>query len=302
MTTTNPLSPTDYVTVQHRMTQVLAGLSELDFEESVPALMRAARDLFPALGVAGNPVSARLDSWSAAELKALIEQYACFSNAAIHMFLEARIRNRWSALGLEIERNMSEEFGAECAGVPHLELMRHGYREELGVETDGVVPWAVTADFLDHMTALFKTADNALLGGVVLAFEATAVEEFRAVAMMLRRYAALTGSSIGRDSLTGEYIAGHVLSADSEAQLDPEMEHYLGMVRAVGSSVSDQDVPLVGDGFLSACLELNRWWEQLAGEMVQRSIRQLLSNAQPHGDRVYSDLRARLVPAEAGSR
>jgi hypothetical protein len=278
----NMLQPTDYSSLHERIEGLLAEPLRQDYDACFTTLVGAMREQFPALTRDQNPVNVNLGTWSKEQLGYIIQEYSGFSNAAIHMFLEARIRNHWPALAAEITRNMDEEMGILTRGIPHLELMRHGYRAELGIETDGLRYSPVTDDFIDRMNGLFRTNDNANLAGVLLAFEATAVDEFRIVERMLRRYKEMVGGEIAADSLTGEYIAGHVVPGASDVDNDPEMDHCLGMMRAVGTDAPDQDLQPVVRGFLSVCLELNRWWEQLACDTIQRDIRQRL--VAPAGD------------------
>jgi hypothetical protein len=286
----NILQPTNYSLLQKRMTSLLAEPRQRDYEACFTSLLGAMREQFPALTQERNPVNANLYSWSQQQLAYIIQEYSGFSNAAIHMFLEARIRNHWPTLAKEIARNMDEEMGILTRGIPHLELMRHGYRVELGIETDGLRYSALTEDFITRMNDLFRARDNANLAGVLLAFETTAVDEFRIVERILRRYKEMVGGEIAAESLTGEYIAGHVVPGASDVDNDPEMDHCLGMMRAVGVDAPDQTLQPVVRGFLSVCLELNRWWEQLACETVQREIRQKLVEHMDRSAEQYSKL------------
>ena len=287
------LQPTDYASLSLHV-DALVESAPGDYSACLTALMRAMREEFPALARERNPIVAGLGSWTRAQLGFIIEEYSAFSNAAIHMFLEARIRNHWSALRDEIVRNMDEEMGTLTSGIPHLELMRHGYRVELGLETDGLQYAGVTEDFIRRMSLLFHTRDNTRLAGVLLAFEGTAVSEFRIVEAMLRRYKEMTGGVIPPESLTGCYVAGHVAPEASITDHDPEMDHYRGMAEAVGAGVAGHELQPLVRGFLSVCLELNRWWELLALEALQRRIRDRLAHQGAPPD-PYRALRVRLT-------
>ncbi len=269
------LNPTDYSALK---ASVYAQLAEVpsDYKSCVNVLLRAMREHFPALVQERNPVLQNMQHWAKEELGFIIQEYAGFSNAAIHMFLEARIRNRWPNVTEEIVRNMDEEFGVLTRGIPHLELMRHGYRAELGLATDNVQRTALTEDFIRRMNQLFIHPDNAFLGGVLLAFEGVAVDEFRIVSRMLFRYKELVGGTIAPNSVVGVYIAGHVVPETVNPENDPEMAHYRGMMEAIGSNLAGKDLRPVARGFLSVCLELNRWWEQICAEAYQKQIRDRL--------------------------
>ncbi|KVA01430.1 hypothetical protein WI40_07830 [Burkholderia ubonensis] len=264
---------TNYLRLRDRVQECIAECACADFDDCVTLLLDLMRNEFPAIAQHSNPVGARLDAWTREELGFLIQEYSGFSNAAIHMFLEARIRNHWPSLTTEIIRNMDEEMGVLCEGIPHLELMRDGYRMDLELETDGLHYAAVTEDFIARMNGLFRIRDNTALAGALLAFEATAVDEFHVVDRMLRQYKALSGGQITPDSLTGRYIAGHVAPTADGLESDPELAHYRGMVEAIGKSVDRRALDSLACGFVSVCLELNRWWEHVALEAVQNAIR-----------------------------
>jgi hypothetical protein len=284
------LQPTDYIALSDRIEALIGEAGGLDYDACVGALVEGMRTHFVALREDRNPVGAALALWDAENLRFVIQEYAAFSNAAIHMFLEARIRNHWPALTQEIVHNMDEEMGALTRGVPHLELMRHGYLSELGVETREVEPTAATRDFIDRTSRLFRDPDNAFLAGALLAFETTAVDEFRIVDRILRGYHALSGGNIPPESLTGAYIAGHVSAERQDGGVDPEMEHYEGMVRAIGVHMRGRNLSVLARGFYAVCLELNRWWELLAQQAPQQAIRKAIHCNRPPAPDPYPAL------------
>jgi hypothetical protein len=289
--TSHPLQATNYFTLSQGLPLDVSASLGRGYDRCVAALLQSMREQFPALMQDGNPIAANLDWWDESDLRFIIQEYSGFSNAAIHMFLEARIRNHWPALRDEIDRNMDEELGVLTAGIPHLELMRYGYRVELGIETDDLQHTAATRDFIDRMIALFRSRDNIQLAGVLLAFEGTAVEEFRIVERVLHRFSQLSGTEIASTSLTGQYIAGHVVPGTVDPDNDPELSHYRGLVDAVAANIGDSDLRPLVRGFWSICLELNRWWEQLAFEALRRRIRRHLALNAPDPSEIYRTLR-----------
>jgi hypothetical protein len=264
--------PTDYEHLLHEIRAQLAA-KHASYNDCVTSLLAVMRRLFPALTVHANPVLREVGRWTADELSLIIQEYSGFSNAAIHMFLEARIRNHWPAVTAEIVRNMDEEMGVLTRNVPHLELMRYGYRGELGIETEELSYSSITTDMIQRMTSLFCTSDNAFLAGCLLAFEGTAVDEFRIVEQMLRSHQKLSGQEITNDSLTGVYIAGHVTPGVVDPATDPEMDHYRGMMDAIGGYVDHENMPRVVRGFFAICLELNQWWEQITAHALVAKLR-----------------------------
>lgn len=276
---------------------VLQDAAALSYADCVGLLTRASGELFPALRVDTNPIVSELRDLSADDLGFLIQEYSGFSNAALHLFLEARVRNRWPALRLEILRNMDEEFGALTRGIPHLELMRYGYRDELGLETDGITHTEPTKSLIRRLNALFCTQNNVFLAGALLAFEATAVHEFRCVDLILRRRAALIGRPLDAGSMTAEYIAGHVSPEDGDD--DPEVGHFNGMIEAIGVDAPANQTKGLARSFLAVCLELSHWWDQISVEVRLRPLRQALSAGRDHPDPFESAAAA--PPAASGA-
>ncbi|WP_394826509.1 DUF3865 domain-containing protein [Pendulispora albinea] len=267
--TTFALSP--YTNIDRLIASVLE--SDLpDYKSCVLALERSIKDYFPALSPKTSPILNSIPHWRPAQIGFVIVEYSVFTNAAIHMFLDARIRNHWEKLDAEIVRNVEEEMGVLTKRVPHLELMRFGHRYDLGLETDGVEPSPSTKGFVERMNKLFRSDDNAFLGGCLLAFEATAVDEFRIVDKFLRAYKSATGGEIRKGSLTDIYIAGHVTHDDN----DPEADHYAGMRNAIGEYIDAANLPRFIRGFYAVTMNLSMWWEHLAIEAHHRMIEERL--------------------------
>lgn len=233
-------------------------------------------DVYGSLKTDTNPVIINLPNWDAEDLKFLVQEYSGFSNESIHMFHDATIRLQWDGVKVEVARNVAEEMGALTNGIPHLELMRRGYREDLGVETDGVDYSACTRGFLQRMRGFFRNNNNAFVCGALLAFEATATYEFKGVEKILKTLKARQGGHIEKDSLTGIYIQGHV--ADTAPGGNPEDDHYAGMRTAIGKYITPENASDLIRGFVAVCTALNSWWEQLAVEVyVHRMNRRLQS-------------------------
>lgn len=268
---------TDYSRLRRQIGEIVGACQVCEFDGCVRSLLAGARDAFPALWSATNPVLLLLDELGAEDVQFLIQEYSGFSNASVHMLFEARIRNHWPSLREELVRNLDEELGLLADAVPHLELMRYGYRGELDIETDGVDHSLATAEFIEKMYRLFRHRDNGYLAGVLLAFEGVAVEEFRIVERLLQRRQELLGLNLSKQSLTIRYVAGHVSPGGSPADEDPELSHFQGMMEAVGADARRADLAPLVHGFLAVAFELNRWWENLARETLQRTVRLRLS-------------------------
>lgn len=254
---------------------------EFDYVICTKELEALISRTFKSLNTATNPVVVNLPDWEEEDVKFLVKEYSGFSNESIHMFLDANIRLRWKDVKEEIDRNVGEEMGVRTQGIPHLELMRHGYRDELGVETDGVEYSLPTVGFLNKMRDIFRSPDNAFACGALLAFEATATFEFKGVEKILRRLKALQGGEIAADSLTGIYIAGHV--SDEGAGTNPEDDHYDGMRKSIGKRINRDNAEAFIRGFAAVCTALNVWWEELATEVYAERLRRNVLEPQKIG-------------------
>lgn len=248
----------------------LLQMSDKSYSTVVPKLEALISNVYGALNTETNPVVANLQHWDVDDLKFLVKEYSGFSNESIHMFHDASIRLQWDGVKAEVARNVAEEMGALTNGIPHLELMRRGYREDLGVETDGVEYSACTLGFLKKMRRFFQYSNNAFVCGALLAFEATATFEFKGVEKILRTLKARLGGTIENSSLTGIYILGHV--ADMNASTNPEDYHYAGMRAAIGRYITAENASDLIRGFAAVCTALNAWWEQLAIEVYAHGV------------------------------
>jgi hypothetical protein len=151
-------------------------------------------------------------------------------------------------------------------------MMRHGHRKDLEIETDNVSYSGVTTNFVKRMREIFKHEDNAYACGVLLAFEATATDEFKIVDKFLRKRKNLIGGELKKGSITDLYIAGHV---DHEGTGDhPEDSHYEGLQNAIGAYINEGNIHRFVKGFLDVCFNMNIWWEQLTMETFYRASKQ----------------------------
>ena len=242
-----------------------------NYKECVNELLDILADYFPALQHNSSPILANMPFWEAEDLAFLIVEYSGWTNETIHMFLDSRIRMHWERVRNEIERNVGEEMGALTCGIPHLEMMRQGHRRDLAIETDNVDHSGVTKYFVRRMRNIFKHEDNAYGCGALLAFEATATDEFKIVDRFLRKRKNLIGGELEKGSLTDLYIAGHV---DHEGQSDhPEDSHYAGLEEAIGFYITPRNIHRFIQGFLDVCMNMNMWWEQLTAEIYYRKLK-----------------------------
>lgn len=233
-----------------------------DYAECVVGLQKIRDDDFSALHPETNPVILNMEGYDARQLAFVIVEYSAFSNEAIHMLVDAMIRDHdWELLKKEIEHNIAEEKGQETKGIPHLEMMRQGYRLDLKLETDGVRNSAVTVSFLEKMRNIFKHDDNAFSAGALLAFEGTAIDEFHVLDRIVREYKARLGGDLKKGSLTNLYIDGHK---------DFEIGHEAGLRDSIAPYINADNIHRFIRGYFSVCLTMNTWWEQLAHETYFR--------------------------------
>ncbi|MGD1842968.1 MAG: DUF3865 domain-containing protein [Thermonemataceae bacterium] len=240
----------------------------------VEALKALVANEFKALSLATNPITAQVEQLSNGQLAFIIIEYAGFSQQAIHFLLDAMIRTHdWPKLYEEIQENIEEEKGKETEGIPHLEMMRQGYKIDLGLDTDieDVVYSAVTYAFLKKMRRIFNHNDNAFLAGALLALEGTAIQEFHILDKMVKTYDERKGNGLVNApniTLTNLYIDGHK---------DFEIEHEAHLFEAVKPYIQEDNVHKMVRGYLNVAITMNVWWEQLYAESYRKNIYELLA-------------------------
>jgi hypothetical protein len=245
--------------------KVYLGNHSKDYEKCVQELQKIRDDVFSSLHILNNPVLNSLTALSSGQLKFIIQEYSSFSNEAIHMLLDSLIRDHdWQELKNELWRNIQEEMGAETKDVPHLEIMRQGYRKDLSIETDNVKVSFVTRSFLYNMRKIFKHDDNAYSAGALLAFEGTAIQEFHIVEKIVQKYR----KELPDGSLTNYYIRGHK---------DFEIGHEKGLRDAIEPYITDNNIHKFVRGYLAVCMTMSTWWEQLEVESVRKETNKVLS-------------------------
>lgn len=201
----------------------------------------------------------------------LIVEYSAFSNQALHMLLDARIRNHdWDGLKAEIDHNIDEEKGEKTENIPHLEIMRQGYKKELNVETDNQHISLTTQYFLERMTKIFRSDDNAFAAGALLAFEGSAIPEFYILDEIVRWHLAPEGARFPAETsgLTKYYVDGHKYF---------EIGHEEGLRNAIKPYINESNMENFVKGYLSVVLAMHNWWNQLFHDFEFAEISKLNS-------------------------
>lgn len=243
-----------------------------EFEPCLKAMKDLMREFFPALQPESNPFAQSLSRMSDEQLCFVIQEYSGFSNEAIHFLLDTMLRNHnWKKLYEEIQENIEEEKGKETKGIPHLEMMRHGYWNDLGIRTDEIEYSAVTQSFLKKMQRVFKHADNAFSAGALLALEGTAVAEFHILDKLVKEYDLRKGTgnvtSPSVVTLTNLYVDGHK---------DFEIEHEAHLRKAIQPYIHSGNISHLVKGYFTVCMHMNIWWEQLFLESCWLQSEELL--------------------------
>lgn len=235
---------------------VLKGLIQSDFKALMPE---------------SNPISANLNDTNKTQLAFVIREYAVFSQEAIHLLLDAMIRNHdWTKLYEEIQENIDEEKGKDTRGIPHLEMMRQGYAQDLGIDTEDVVYSECTQAFLKKMRKIFNNNDNAFSAGALLALEGTAIFEFHILDKIVKTYDKRFASgkvTTTQSTLTNLYIDGHK---------DFEIGHEAHLREAIRPYINADNIHKLVRGYLSVCMTMNTWWEQLALESQHLAVQEML--------------------------
>jgi hypothetical protein len=235
------------------------------YDEAVESL----KDLieFSPLSVTSNPIIKNLDNIYNKDkgfFKTLILEYSAFSNQAIHMLLDARIRNHdWEELKKEIDHNIDEEKGEKTNNIPHLEIMRQGYRKDLNIETDNYNISLITVTFLEKMGRIFRSDDNAYAAGALLAFEGTAIPEFYILDKIVEYH---NDKTPVKNGLTKYYIDGHKYF---------EIGHEEGLRLSIKPYINSSNMENFIRGYASVVSCMSNWWNQLYFKFEYRQISNL---------------------------
>jgi hypothetical protein len=239
-------------------------LVSLEFEKLVGKLHKENLESFPHLDSRTNCIVNQLQNdkgeFSRKDALNVLKQYSIFSNEAIHMLLDATIRNHdWKSLQNEIIHNIQEELGSMTLEVPHLELMRQGYREELLFDPDKVEPWSSTKSFLHTMKTIFRNDDNAFSAGALYSFEYNAILEFHIVEKIFLH---IVGSDYSKSkSLLYYYIRGH-----KEFEIN-HSEEILNSMKEYFLNYDKEKYSKFENGFFIVSSSINKWWLDLDYEL-----------------------------------
>lgn len=207
------------------------------------------------LSYADNPIIRRLDYLSKKEIEWVIKEYSQFSNEAIHMLLDARIRvHEWTELAKEIDRNIEEEKGSKTDGVPHLEIMRKGYLSGIDFDVNDYQSSEATKILLTFLKRIFRKKENAYLAGALLAFESVSISEFYVLDALVSKRKAY-------NNYLCAYIDGHKHF---------EIGHKEGLMKAIEQYIGPEERVAFSDGYLHVCGTLSRWWDGLSNSIFKK--------------------------------
>lgn len=205
-----------------------------------------------------NPFIKNIDNASDYEIVKFIGQYSQFSCAAIHMLFEARIRTyAWEKLRIELDRNIEEEEGLETGNIPHLEIMREGYRADFGINTDHIEVEHYTQNMIDNLFDIFKTKSNACNAGALLAFESIAHDEFTILDAITKKYVEIIEKPL--HNKTRDYIVGH---------LEFEIGHREGLKAAIEPYINKENVLQFKHGYDFVLYQMSGWWQNISRDLL----------------------------------
>lgn len=208
-----------------------------------------------------NPVVKRLSELNKNEVRWVIKEYSQFSNEAIHMLLDARLRtHEWPKVAEEIDRNIDEEKGKETQGVPHLEIMRKGYQISLSFDVNFYEPAAATKKFIHEMRRIFRKKENAYLAGALLAFESVSIPEFYVLDSLLEKWEKENGI-LTRNEYTSDYVKGHKFF---------EVGHKEGLLQAIEPYIESSRAGNFAAGYLAVCVTISNWWNDLSESIPKK--------------------------------
>lgn len=244
--------------------KTVASISHLQFDEALVELKKLSAEIFKELRQETHTIYEMRHDLKKRTLRFVIEQYSVFSREAIHMLLDAMIRNYdWPELFKELQENINEEKGKFTKDVPHLEMMRRGYLQDLKIDTDNVDYCCATSTFIRRMRTIFNNNDNAFSAGALIAFEGHAIPEFHIIDGIIDAY----NSGLSDDTLTKMYINGHK---------DFEIEHEAHLIDSIRPYINENNIGKMCKGFLMVSLSMSTWWTQLSVEVMRMEVESAL--------------------------
>ena len=245
-----------------------------DFDSALAFCRSFCKENLKELFEESNQVVVDKENLTTYQLGVCITDYAAFSQEALHFLVDSMVRNHdWPKLFEEIQHNINEEKGEETKGIPHLEIMREGYRKDLGLEVDfnKKDPSLVTQRFLKSMKHIFNSDDNAFSAGALLAFEGTAIQEFHILDAIVKAYHARTKNEENglSKTLTSYYIDGHKLF---------EIGHEAHLIESIQPYITADNTERMIRGYLAVAITMNIWWKQLYNEAIHKECFEELLN------------------------
>lgn len=235
------------------------------YDECIKSLKNFCSSKFLELEKHENTISSNSDKLSKSALKFVIEQYSVFSRESIHMLVDAMLRNYdWPELFKELQENINEERGKFTNDVPHLEIMRRGYKQDLNIDTDNVSHCCATSAFIKKMKNIFNNNDNAYSAGALLAFEGHAIAEFWNIDDIINSYNGK--DKLDNNTLTKIYILGHK---------DFEIGHEEHLKQAISHYITKNNIRNLCLGYMMVSLTMNTWWQQLYIECQRIDIEEV---------------------------
>jgi hypothetical protein len=264
------MTRTDYADVVRAISEFLECVPS-GHVACVSRLRTLVRRHFRNLTAESNCIATGLPELSSPEVAFVLLDYSRWLRETIRLFMDMRWRIEFEGVQEEIDRNLEEELGATTSGVPHLQLMRRGFRSDLQLDTDTHRESPVTRQLLDSVRDIFDQAGQAFLCGALLAFEFVATEEFKVIQLLIQRRTRDIGGTLAPTSPVRAYVSAHI--ALDSAQRHPEDRHFEALDTAIGAYVGDKDRAEFGQGFLAVCFALETWWDALASEVLTNRAR-----------------------------
>jgi hypothetical protein len=199
-----------------------------------------------------NVILRNLDELSKEELKTIIVNYTGFTNFSIHCLLDCAVRlHQWRYMQKAALDNITEELGRETDNVPHLELMRYGFRNELGIETENQEYMHCTHEFFDQLKYLLNARNKAALTGALCAFEGIAVPEFHILCPIVEKF---IGRELDPEWESYRYIEGHKTF---------EIGHEQDLLNNAALYITQEHYADFKIGYQAMVVAFDAWWTNL---------------------------------------
>ncbi len=207
------------------------------------------------------------------DLKLALAQYAALPLEIAGMLLLAAQRTSdWPAVSAELMLNREEELGSETEGIPHVEILAHGLRRELGMSLSDTARTDETTSFIEALRAFLASKSVAEVAGAVFALEHSAIPELKVLGCIISSAKQQQGIEVHQSAETAAVLQMPLSEFIRMHTEGFEVLHRDRLWTATSQYLIDDKTQLAfcsGFDFVLSAMEL--WWNSIAAFAEQKT-------------------------------